>query len=90
MKTSLFGSTYILLTAKSSTDTYIVCLNCQTLKEKIVVQVWPYDKKNILTRRVRTCFIFLKFITNWLMKMHLKMIFDHKLAVAEIFFTDET
>ena len=35
-------------------------------------------------------FIFLKFMTNWWMKMHLKMTLYHKLPIAEIFFIEET
>ena len=52
------------------------------------MQVRTYDK-NILTRRVRTVFIFLKSMTNLWMKMHLKMTLGHKLAVAENCFTEE-
>ena len=48
MKSSLSGSTYILLTAKSSVDIYILGRNCQTLKEKTVMQVRPYDKISFL------------------------------------------
>ena len=47
MKSKLSRSTYILLTAKSSIDTYTYW-NCQALKGKIVVQVWPYSKKAFL------------------------------------------
>ena len=46
MNSSLSGSTYILLTAKSSADTYR--LSKLSLKEKMVVQVQPYDKKAFL------------------------------------------
>ena len=44
MKSSLSGSTYILLTTKSSIDTYTLPKLSNT-QEKMVVQVPSYDKK---------------------------------------------
>ena len=104
MKSSLSESTYILLTAKISnwylyfaeivkhSKRKLVCRFGHTIKKK--QQKKNNNKKttkkpNKKHSHQKGSFIFLKFMTNWWMKMHLKMTLGHKLAVAMFFFYRE-
>ena len=60
MKSNLSGSTYILLTAKSSIDTYTLPKLSNTQRENGCAGS-AIDTKSILTGGVRTFFHFLKF-----------------------------
>ena len=89
MKRSLSGSTYILLTAKSSIDIYTLPKLSNTQRENGCAGS-AIDTKAFLPEEFVLFFIFLNFLTSWWMKMHLKLTLYHNLAIAKIFFTNET
>ena len=84
MKSNLSGSTYILLTAKSSIDTYTLPKLSNTQRENGCAGS-AIDTKAFLPKEFVLFFIFLNFLTSWWMKMHLKLTLYHKLTIAKIF-----